>query len=83
MKTKIQQTPPFTSRAENRETRLPLDPYQPYAIKIDQPCTTKEPNSSSSVCFGGDNLNSNWGITKCISFSLFYFVQVGTYLPIC
>jgi hypothetical protein len=33
MKTTIQQTPPFLSKAENPVSRLPLDPYQPYAIQ--------------------------------------------------
>jgi hypothetical protein len=57
MKTTVQQTPPFTSRSENRVPRLSCTNRTQF--KIYQQCTTKEPNSSFCVCFGGGNLNSN------------------------
>jgi hypothetical protein len=49
MKTTVQQTPPFTPRAENPVSRPP--PNNRTQSKTYQPCTTKEPNSSSCVLF--------------------------------
>jgi hypothetical protein len=72
MKTTVQQTPPFFSRAEDRVSPLPLTTVR--NPKSTNRAQQKNQTVPLAFCFCGGNLNSNWGIT-------ILFVKKWTLVP--
>jgi hypothetical protein len=72
MKTTVQQTPPFFSRAEDQVSPLPLTTVR--NPKSTNRAQQKNQTVPLAFCFCGGNLNSNWGIT-------ILFVKKWTLVP--